>query len=164
MSLGLKWVSCRQHTYGSCFYIHSASLCPLVKVSEVAQSCPTLCDPMDCSPPGSSVHGIFQARGLEWIAISFSRGSSQPRRSNPGLPHCRHSLPSEPPGKQISDMKWSEVKWSCSVVPDSVTPWTVTYWAPLSMGFSRREYCSGLPFPSPEDLPESGIKPRSPAL
>ena len=47
--------------------------------SEVAQSCPTLCDPMDCSPPGSSVHGIFQARVLEWVAISFSRGSSQPR-------------------------------------------------------------------------------------
>ena len=47
--------------------------------SEVAQSCPTLCDPMDCSPPGSSVHGIFQARILEWAAISFSRGSSQPR-------------------------------------------------------------------------------------
>ena len=43
--------------------------------SEVAQSCPTLCDPMDCSPPGSSVHGILQARILEWIAISFSRGS-----------------------------------------------------------------------------------------
>ena len=47
--------------------------------SEVAQPCPTLCDPMDCSPPGSSVHGILQARILEWVAISFSRGSSQPR-------------------------------------------------------------------------------------
>ena len=47
--------------------------------SEVAQSCPTLRDPMDCSPPGSSVHGIFQARILEWVAISFSRGSSRSR-------------------------------------------------------------------------------------
>ena len=47
--------------------------------SEVIQSCPTLCDPIDCSLPGSSVHGIFQARVLEWIAISFSRGSSQSR-------------------------------------------------------------------------------------
>ena len=46
---------------------------------EVAQSCPTLRDPMDCSLPGSSVHGIFQARVLEWIAISISKGSSQPR-------------------------------------------------------------------------------------
>ena len=49
------------------------------RVSEVAQLCLTLCDPMDCSLPGSSVHGIFQAIVLEWIAISFSRWSSQPR-------------------------------------------------------------------------------------
>ena len=47
--------------------------------SEFAQLCPTLCDPMDCSLPGSSVHAIFQAIVLEWIAISFSRGSSRPR-------------------------------------------------------------------------------------
>ena len=47
--------------------------------TEVAQSCPTLCDPMDCSPAGSSVHGIFQAWILEWVAVSFSRGSSWPR-------------------------------------------------------------------------------------
>ena len=47
--------------------------------SEGAQLCPTLCDPMDCRLSGSSVHGTFQARVLEWIAISFSRGSSQPR-------------------------------------------------------------------------------------
>jgi len=53
--------------------------------SEVAQSCLTLCDPVDCSLPGSSVHGIFQAIVLEWIAISFSRGSSQPR-VEPGSP------------------------------------------------------------------------------
>ena len=46
--------------------------------NEVAQSCPTLCDHMDCSPPGSSIHWIFQARILEWVAISFSRGSSWP--------------------------------------------------------------------------------------
>ena len=50
-----------------------------VKWSEVTQSCLTLCDPMDCSPPGFSIHGIFQALVLEWVAISFSRGSSQPR-------------------------------------------------------------------------------------
>ena len=49
------------------------------KESEVAQSCPTLCNPTDCSLPGSSVHGIFQARVLEQVAISFSRRSSQPR-------------------------------------------------------------------------------------
>ena len=51
----------------------------MLKWSEVSQSCPTLCDPIDCSLSGSSVHGIFQARVLEWIAISFSRGSSRPR-------------------------------------------------------------------------------------
>ena len=47
--------------------------------NEVAQSCPTLCDPMDCNLPGSSIHGILQARILEWVAIAFSRGSSSPR-------------------------------------------------------------------------------------
>ena len=45
----------------------------------VAQSCLTLCEPMDCSLPGSSLHGILQARTLEWVAMPFSRGSSQPR-------------------------------------------------------------------------------------
>ena len=50
-----------------------------VKWSEAAQSCPTLCDPMDCSLPGSSLHGILQSRVLEWAAISFSRGSSRLR-------------------------------------------------------------------------------------
>ena len=53
--------------------------CWTTRESEVAQSCPTLCDPMDCSLPGSSIHGIFQARILEWVAISFSRRSSRPR-------------------------------------------------------------------------------------
>ena len=51
----------------------------VTEVSEVAQSCPTLCDLMDCSLPGSSLHGILQARVLEWGAIAFSRGSSRPR-------------------------------------------------------------------------------------
>ena len=53
--------------------------------SEIAQSCTTVCDPIDCSLPGSSLHGIFQARVLEWVAISFSRGS------NPGLLHRRQT-------------------------------------------------------------------------
>ena len=76
------------------------------KESEVAQSHPTLCDPMDCSLPGSSVHGIFQARVLEWVAISSSWGSSQPRDrtwirqrlyrlSHQGSPY----------------MPWEEIKW-----------------------------------------------------
>ena len=62
------------YMYHIYIYIHI-----YMKWSEFAQSCPTLCDPMDCSPPGSSVHGIFQARVLEWVAISFYRGSSWPR-------------------------------------------------------------------------------------
>ena len=53
---------------------------------------------------------------------------------------------------------------SCSVVSDSATPWTVAQQAPLSKGFSRQEYWSGLPFPSPGDLPDPGFEPRSPAM
>ena len=63
-----------------------------LKWSEVAESCPTLCDPTDCSPPGSSVHGILQARILECVAISFSRGIFPTQGSNPGLLHCRQML------------------------------------------------------------------------
>ena len=66
---------------------------------KVVQSWLTHCDPMDCSPPGFSIHGISQARMLEWIAISFSRGPSQPRDRTPGLPHCWQTLPAEPPEK-----------------------------------------------------------------
>ena len=60
--------------------------------SEVAQSCLNLCDPMDCSLPGSSIHGIFQARVLEWVAISFSRGIFSTQGWNLGLPPCRQTL------------------------------------------------------------------------
>ena len=64
------WTNCSSQAKSSLLFVF---------ISEVAQSCLTLCDPMDCSLSGSPLHGIFQARGLEWIAISFSRGSSQPR-------------------------------------------------------------------------------------
>ena len=68
----------------------------------VAQSCPTLCIPMDCSSPGSSVHGILQERILEWVAISFSRGSSQPR-SQTGISYIAGEFfTAEPPGKSPS--------------------------------------------------------------
>ena len=68
----------------------------------VIPSCLTLCDPVDYSPPGSPVHGILQPRILEWVAISFSRGSSQPRDQTP-VSHIadRFFLPSKPPGKPI---------------------------------------------------------------
>ena len=58
----------------------------------VTKSCLTFCNPMDCSPPGYPVHGIILARILEWVAISFSRGSSRPRDRTSGLQHCRQTL------------------------------------------------------------------------
>ena len=67
--------------------------------NEGIQSCPTLCDPMDSSPPGSSVHGILHARILEWVAISFSRGSSL--EIEPRSPTLQETLPCEPPGKPL---------------------------------------------------------------
>ena len=75
------------------------------------QSCPTLCNPMDGSPPGSPVPGILQARTLEWVAISFSNA-----------------------------WKWKVKVKSLRHVRLSATPWTAAYQAPLSMGFSRQEY------------------------
>ena len=82
------------------------------------QSCPTLCDPMDCSPPGSPIPGILQARTLEWVAISFSNA-----------------------------WKWKVKVKSLSHVQPSATPWTAAYQAPPSMGFSRQEYWVELPSP-----------------
>ena len=84
------------------------------------QSCPTLCDPIDSNPPGSPVPGILQARTLEWVAISLSSA-----------------------WKQKVKVK------SLSCVRLFATPWTAAYQAPLSMGFSRQEYWSGVPLPSP---------------
>ena len=84
------------------------------------QSCPTLCDPIDGSPPGSPVPGILQARTLEWVAISFSNA-----------------------------WKWKVKVKSLSHVWLLATPWTGAYQAPPSMGFSRQEYYSGVPLPSP---------------
>ena len=83
------------------------------------QSCPTLCDSIDGSPPGSPVPGILQARTLEWVAISFSNAS-----------------------------KWKVKVKLLSRVRPSETPWTAAYQAPPSMGFSRQEYWSGVPLPS----------------
>ena len=84
------------------------------------QSCPTVCDPMDCSPPGSPVPGILQARTMEWVAIAFS-----------------------------SAWKWKVKVKSLSHVQLLATPWTAAHQAPLSMGFPRQEYWRGVPLPSP---------------
>ena len=82
------------------------------------QSCPTLCDPIDGSPPGSPVPGILQARTLEWVAISFSNAG-----------------------------KWKVKVRSLSRVRLLATPWTAAHQAPPSMGFSRQEFWSGVPLP-----------------
>ena len=86
------------------------------------QSCPTLCNPIDGSPPGSPVPGILQARTLEWVAISFSNA-----------------------------WKWKVKVKSLSRIWLIATPWTAAYQAPPSMGFSRQEYWSGVPLPSPKE-------------
>ena len=83
-------------------------------VAKSLQSCPTLCDPIDGSPPGSPIPGIYQARTLEQVAISFSNA-----------------------------WKWKVKVKSLSRVRLLATPWTAAHQAPLSMGFSRQEYLSG---------------------
>ena len=93
-----------------------------MKVAAAAslQSCPTLCDPIDGIPPGSPIPGTLQARTLEWVAISFSNASK----------------------RKVKVKSFSHVR-------PSATPWTAAFQAPPSMGFSRQEYWSGVPLPSP---------------
>ena len=86
------------------------------------QSCPTLCGPIDSSPPGSPIPGILQARTLEWVVISFSNA-----------------------------WKWKMKVKSFSRVWLLATPWTADYQALPSMGVSRQEYWSGVPLPSPSN-------------
>ena len=91
-----------------------------VAAAKSLQSCPTLCNPRDGSPPDSPVPGILQARTLEWVAISFSDA-----------------------------WKWKVKGKLLSCVQLLATPWTAAHHAPPSMGFSRQEYWSGMPLPSP---------------
>ena len=102
-------------TFESILFLTAASA-----AAKSLQSYPTLCDPIDGSPPGSPIPGILQARTLEWIAISFSNA-----------------------------WKWKVKVKSLSRVQLLATPWTAAYQAPLSLGFSRQEYWSGVPLPSP---------------
>ena len=100
-------------------YCHAAAAAAAAAAKSL-QSCPTLCDPIDGGPPGSPIPGILQARSLEWVAISFSNA-------------------------------WKgKVKVKLlSRVQLFATPWSAAYQAPPSMGFSRQEYWSGMPLPSP---------------
>ena len=93
---------------------------PAAATAKSLQSCPTLCDPIDGSPPGFPVPGILQARTLEWGAISLS-----------------------------NVWKWKVKVKLLSRVRLLATPWTAAYQAPPSMRFSRQKYWSGLPLPSP---------------
>ena len=91
-----------------------------IATAKSLQSCPTLCDPIDGSPPGSPFPGILQAITLEWVAISFSNA-----------------------------WKWNVKVKSLSRILFLATPWTAAHQAPPPMGFSRQEYWSGVPLPSP---------------
>ena len=114
-----------------------AGRCRAAQLARIRQMSGQVC------PPGSSVHGVLQASTLEWVTMPSSRASSWPR--------------------DWTQVIWSEVK-PLRCVQLFAIPWTVAYTAPLSMEFSRQEYWSGLPFPSPGDLPDPGIEARSPAL
>ena len=98
-------------------YSSSSYFTAAAAAAKSLQSCPTLCDPIDGSPPGSPVPGILQARTLEWVAISSSNA-----------------------------WKWKNKVKSLSRVRLLATPWTAVHQAPPSTGFSRQEYWSGLPF------------------
>ena len=90
--------------------------------SEVTQSCPTLCHPLDCSPPGSSIHEVFQARILEWVAISYSRGSFQPRDRTCIPCIAGEFFTAEPPGKPFNKNELLLLLFSCWVVSNSLQP------------------------------------------
>ena len=117
--------------------------------SEVAQSCPTLSHPMDCSLPGSSAHGIFQARVLEWGAIAFS--ALVIRKMQIKTTARYYYIP----------IRMLLLLSHFSRVRLFLTPRTVAHPAPLSVGFSWQEEWSGLPCLPPGDLPDPGIKPVS---
>ena len=135
-SLWLKVVNARNKSMAHCFKNYQqkkkcmviskrcwGGIAAAAAAAKSLQSCLTLCDPMDCSLPGYSVHWILQARTLEWVAISFSNA-----------------------------WKWKVKGKSLSRVRLLATPWTAAYQAPPFMGFSRQEYWSGVPLPSPVAL------------
>ena len=105
---------------GNNFHFFHNELLYVAAAAKSLQPCPTLCDPIDGSPPGSPVPGILQARTLEWVVVSFSNA-----------------------------WKWKVKGKSLSRIQLFATPWTAAYQAPLSMGFSKQEYWSGMPLPYP---------------
>ena len=151
------WDSPGKNTGVGCYLLLQ---CMKVKSeSEVAQSCLTLSDPMDCSPPGSSVHGIFQARVLEWGAVAFSIVYLLDAfiLLLYFVSKCLNCL---------TDYFLLIGVHACrlSCVQLFVILRTVAHQAPLLMGFFRQEYWSGLSFLLPGDLPNPGIEPASPCI
>ena len=154
-----------------------------------AQLFPSLCNPMDSNPPGSSVHGIFKARILEQVAISYSKGSSQPRDQTrisgvSCLGRCilyhRATWASESESHSVvSDSLWPHVHLQARILEVAAFPFSRGSFQPRdrtqlshsASGFftsratrEAQEYWSGSPIPSPVNLPDLGIEPRSPAL
>ena len=140
------------------------------------------CDPIDGSPPGSPVPGILQARTLKWVAISFSNAwkwkwnrsvtsdSSRPHELQPTSLLRPWDLPGESTGVgchrllQYIALDSPKVVLVAQACPTLCNPMYCGPPASLFMGLSRQEYWSGLPFLSPEDLSDPGIKPGSPAM
>ena len=113
----------------------------------LTQSHAILCDPMDCSLPSSSVCGIFQARILEWVAISSSRRSSQPRDwTHVSCILAGRFFTTEPPGKYLCDLSSVQL---LSCVWLFATPWTVTCQAPLSVGILQARILEWVAISSP---------------
>ena len=112
LPLVMTWITC-----GSWRHYAAAA------AAKSLQSCPTLCDPRDGSPPGTPIPGIHQGRTLEWVATAFSNA-----------------------------WNWKVQVKSLSRVQLIATPWTAAYHAPPPMGFARQEYWSGLPLPSPDTM------------
>ena len=115
----VPWLLADLYIFGNVSALAAAAAAAAAAAKSL-QSCPTLCDPIDGSPLGFSVPGILQARTLEWVAISFSNA-----------------------------WKWKVKVKSLSRARLLTTPWTAAFQAPPSMGFSRQEYWSGVPLPSP---------------
>ena len=127
-----------QGTEGKPAYFYHVCMC--------AQSCLTLCDPMDCSPPGSSVHGILQARILEWVAISFLQGSFPTQGSNPGLLHWQvDSLPLSHLGSPYlyhNFLKKTLNHQSCSILMKLLGRYIYIYILKIDAWFfSQRSWC-----------------------
>ena len=113
------WDSPGKNTGVGCHFLLQMSG-PMSAAAKSLQWCPTLCEPIDGSPPGFPIPGILQARTLEWVAMSFSHA-----------------------------WKWKVKVKLLSHVRLFATPWTAAHQAPLSMEFSRQKYWSGVPLPSP---------------